>query len=317
MVDFIRRFAIALIMMIFIGMLMIGGKVIHAEEKTDWHWPVDGIITSSFHDRNGEHNGIDIAAPMGTPVVAAKSGVVKRAYHSSSYGNVIFILHKNGYESVYAHLKRRLVNQGDHVKLGQVIGQVGSTGHSTGPHLHFEVHNGLWNVHKTNAVNPMLMVADSENPAVQTGGSAESGNHRAEKENSKVNQKRLKKQKALLNAAVQRDEKNRLSQQRTEKLTITVKKGDTLWALAHQFDLPISSLKEWNNLSSNMIKIGSELTIYTDRLETYKVQSGDTIKSIARKTGTSVHSLIKYNHLKDTMIHPSEILITGIQSVGE
>ncbi|MBW7642912.1 murein hydrolase activator EnvC family protein [Geobacillus thermoleovorans] len=124
--------------------------------------PANGPITSGFGYRFGGtdfHPGVDIGKRAAVvPVVAAADGIVFRSYYSSSYGNVIFISHViNGqtYTTVYAHLEARLVGEGQHVRKGQVIGYMGNTGHSTGPHLHFELHRGGWNEAKTNAVNPL------------------------------------------------------------------------------------------------------------------------------------------------------------------
>lgn len=163
MADYIKRLLIAFVMMAGIVVLM-GVMGVQAEEKGSWVWPLkeEGTITSSFGDRDGEHHGLDIAARPGTPVTAVKNGVVKKSYYSGSYGNVIFILHNNGYETVYAHLSHRLAGKGENVKEGQVIGKVGNTGHSTGSHLHFEVHNGLWNIDKSNAVDPLVVIRDGD-----------------------------------------------------------------------------------------------------------------------------------------------------------
>jgi peptidoglycan hydrolase CwlO-like protein len=125
--------------------------------------PANGPITSGFGYRSfggGEfHPGIDIGKRGAVvPVVAAADGYVFRSYLSSSYGNVIFITHViNGqvYTTVYAHLEARLVGEGQAVRKGQVIGYMGNTGRSTGPHLHFELHRGQWNPAKSNAVNPL------------------------------------------------------------------------------------------------------------------------------------------------------------------
>ncbi|WP_158077148.1 murein hydrolase activator EnvC family protein [Caenibacillus caldisaponilyticus] len=128
-------------------------------------WPTSGAISSGFGPRDGGfHSGIDIAAKEGTPVVAAASGVVARSYRSSSYGECIFISHYiNGqqYTTVYAHMEKRLVQNGQTVSAGQVIGYVGSTGESTGFHLHFEVYIGAWRAAPTEgakhpgSVNPL------------------------------------------------------------------------------------------------------------------------------------------------------------------
>lgn len=107
----------------------------------------DGFIGSGFGWRTdpftGEmtrHDGIDFAAPVGTPIHAAAGGVVVLAEHHPVWGNVVEVDHGNGMKTRYAHASRLLVQAGQIVKRGQRVGEVGSTGRSTGPHLHFEVH---------------------------------------------------------------------------------------------------------------------------------------------------------------------------------
>jgi murein DD-endopeptidase MepM/ murein hydrolase activator NlpD len=102
-------------------------------------WPVGGPVTSEFGYRWGRlHAGIDIGAGTGTPIHAAKGGTVIFAGQQSGYGNVVIIDHGGGLTTLYGHQSRLGCNDGDHVEAGEVIGYVGSTGHSTGPHLHFE-----------------------------------------------------------------------------------------------------------------------------------------------------------------------------------
>lgn len=103
-------------------------------------------VTSKFgyrtHPVTGQwslHGGIDLAAPTGTPTYSIQSGTVITSTYSSSYGNYIIVDHGNGMASLYAHLSERGVSVGTKVSKGQVIGKVGSTGRSTGPHLHFEI----------------------------------------------------------------------------------------------------------------------------------------------------------------------------------
>lgn len=110
--------------------------------------PVSGIITSRFGSResirSSGHRGLDIAASTGTPIKAAASGTVTTSGYNSSYGNMIIISHGNGVQTVYGHCSQLLVSVGQKVTQGQVIGKVGSTGNSTGPHLHLEVRvNGV------------------------------------------------------------------------------------------------------------------------------------------------------------------------------
>jgi len=109
-------------------------------------WPANGNLTSGFGFRTHPvfggrrfHNGIDIGAKHGSSVFAADSGVVLISEYSSGYGNYIVLSHGNGVTTLYAHLSSRSVSAGATVSKGQVIGLIGSTGVSTGPHLHFEV----------------------------------------------------------------------------------------------------------------------------------------------------------------------------------
>jgi murein DD-endopeptidase MepM/ murein hydrolase activator NlpD len=102
-------------------------------------------VTSCFGQRWGRmHEGVDLAAPDGTPIVAAGAGIVVRAGVAQGYGNAVLIDHGNGYLTHYGHLSAIAVAVGQHVAAGQPIGNEGSTGHSTGPHLHFEVHEGYY-----------------------------------------------------------------------------------------------------------------------------------------------------------------------------
>jgi murein DD-endopeptidase MepM/ murein hydrolase activator NlpD len=109
-------------------------------------WPVTGTITSPFGWRSNPfgggpefHQGLDIAAPSGTTVTAAASGTIIMAQWYGGYGNYILIDHGGGYSTGYGHLSAMYVSTGQSVQRGQAIGAVGSTGQSTGPHLHFEV----------------------------------------------------------------------------------------------------------------------------------------------------------------------------------
>ena len=131
-----------------------------------WTKPANGRFTSGFGWRNigaGNefHHGIDIANATGTPIVASNGGVVSYASPLSSYGNVIMITHiVDGavWTTVYAHLSKIQVSVGQSVSKGQQIGLMGSTGRSTGPHLHFEIHNGPWKSGRPNALNPLKYI---------------------------------------------------------------------------------------------------------------------------------------------------------------
>jgi murein DD-endopeptidase MepM/ murein hydrolase activator NlpD len=120
-------------------------------------WPIEGPVTSSFGERedpfNGEgafHSGIDISAPDGTPVRATADGEVSDASMGAGYGREVVLNHGHDVVTVYGHLSAIAVLPGQHVKQGQVVGYVGQSGRSTGPHLHYEVrvHNVPVNPHK-------------------------------------------------------------------------------------------------------------------------------------------------------------------------
>ena len=103
-------------------------------------WPTSGRITQAYF---AFHPGLDIGGWVGAPVLAADSGhVVATGWDNTGYGNTIVIDHGNGFQTLYAHLEAFNVQQGENVAKGQQIGQVGSTGNSTGPHLHFEIRQG-------------------------------------------------------------------------------------------------------------------------------------------------------------------------------
>lgn len=126
-----------------------------------WPCPTYTYISSYFGGRvhpitgkwQGGHKGIDVASGKGNPVIAAASGTVVKSYLSSSYGNYVVISHGGGLMTAYAHMTKRMVSVGDTVAAGEQIGTVGSTGNSTGNHLHFEVYqNG-------SAVDPLDYVS--------------------------------------------------------------------------------------------------------------------------------------------------------------
>lgn len=122
----------------------IAGEAAHSNGY--FSWPVIGVITSPFGWRSNPfgggpefHQGLDIAAPMGTTVKAAAAGTIIMAQWYGGYGNYILIDNGNHYSTGYGHLSAIYVSRGQYVQRGQAIGAVGSTGYSTGPHLHFEV----------------------------------------------------------------------------------------------------------------------------------------------------------------------------------
>ena len=123
-------------------------------------WPVDGRLMGGYGVRmdpfSGEgamHTGIDISATIGTPVHASGDGIVLHAGWNGGYGRCVIIDHGNNYQTWYAHLSRMDVIEGEEIRQGEVLGAVGTTGRSTGAHLHYEVRIG------NTPVNPYRFLA--------------------------------------------------------------------------------------------------------------------------------------------------------------
>ncbi len=126
--------------------------------------PVPTTITSPFGARkdplnrkNAFHEGVDFDGKKGDLVFSTGYGIVKKSCYSRDYGEYIIIEHGNGFETLFAHLSKRLVKQGRHIKNGEKIGRIGSTGRSTGSHLHYEIH------YKGKPVDPMKYIKVAKN----------------------------------------------------------------------------------------------------------------------------------------------------------
>jgi len=113
-----------------------------------------GYRANPFSGKKHFHRGIDIAAPRGAKVLAARSGTITGIGYDDTYGNYVIISHDGEYETVYAHLEERVVELNQRVLSGMIIGKVGSTGLATGPHLHFEVRR------KGEIKNPLLLLSE-------------------------------------------------------------------------------------------------------------------------------------------------------------
>ncbi len=131
-------------------------------------WPINGRLMDGYGHRSdpfsGEgamHTGVDISAPMGTQVKATGDGIIVHASWNNGYGRCVIVDHGNGYQTWYAHLSEIEVREGQEIRQGEIVGAVGNTGRSTGPHLHYEVR-----IHST-PVNPYRFL--STVPAMKTG----------------------------------------------------------------------------------------------------------------------------------------------------
>ncbi|WP_139367292.1 M23 family metallopeptidase [Metabacillus halosaccharovorans] len=280
---------------IFIGLFLVVTNSARAEShikelEDTWIQPVQGTITDTFGTRNGKHKGIDIAAPEGAQIISVSSGLVVKSYYSDTYGHVVFIKHPEGYETVYAHLRERNVQQGEKVTKGQILGIIGNTGVSTGTHLHFEVHKGEWTFEKEHAVDPLFVFEEDVKQTVYA-------------EDSAIDSVETNAQGGLSETTTDKQEEN------SQKNVITVVKGDTLWRLSNTFNVSVSSIKKWNNLKNDVIFPNQELTIFIKNSANYVVQPGDTIQSIAAEFSTSPEAIKKINDITSEKIYPEQVLV--------
>ena len=139
------------------------------DTESNYMWPLPGYnrLTSAFGyrihpitNKAHSHTGIDVPAPARTPILAAKSGQVVTSARHSSYGNYVVIDHGNGSSTLYAHMSSRNVTEGQMVKQGDVIGYVGTTGSSTGNHLHLEIRENYTRINPERKYTSMSFVRD-------------------------------------------------------------------------------------------------------------------------------------------------------------
>lgn len=354
--DFIKRLLIAGIMALFISLLFIGVKYPQAASNDlqaaadHWMWPADGVITDTFGTRGGKHYGIDIAAGLGTPIYAVDEGVVTRSYHSSSYGNVVFVKHPNHFETVYAHLSKRNVKEGQSVKQGDIIGEMGSTGRSTGVHLHFEVHKNEWTVGKENALNPVAILGDVGKGAhvqamkevkekAQVAGIMDNGqgvgvskkvNDSKEENEATVTAEKEAEATVTVDTLVKYlpnsdyllvmdgSEKTIMSLRtdngaESEDITYKVEKGDTLWDIAEEFETSVGLIMVSNQLKDDLIFPEQELVIKPLSTDNYIVHAGDSLSTIAKHLNTTVQDLMELNHLDSDVIQPQQVLTINVE----
>lgn len=317
--DYIRRLIIAGIMALCIGLLFLGGRHSQAETLSieeitnNWIWPAEGIITDTYGTRRGSHKGIDIAGVGGTPIHAVDGGTVTKSYYSDSYGHVVFVKHPNSLETVYAHLRKRNVVEGRTVKQGEILGEMGNTGDSSGSHLHFEVHQNEWTVDKKNAINPVIALekvehGDSvqamkkvEKPGIVLTATTKLSSYEEPGEVSHHGN-------ANPSGAEKHDTTSKANSERIEKITHHVQPGENLSVIAQQYHSSVSHIKEVNNIRNEKIYPNQQLVIHPSHLYKYIVQPGDTLGSIAIKTGVSIQELQEENNLTTDTIYPNQAL---------
>jgi murein DD-endopeptidase MepM/ murein hydrolase activator NlpD len=291
MQDYLRRFLIAGIMALCVSLLFLVSKPQASGNNlsVNWIWPTDGVISDTYGTRLGQHKGIDIAGNLNTPIVAVDDGVVAKSYYSDTYGHVVFIKHSNDIETVYAHLNKRNVTEGQSVQQGETIGYMGNTGESKGVHLHFEAHQYEWTYEKDNALNPTVLLG-----AVGVG-----ENVQAFSENHAHYVVKSIKEPEL-------ETLNSLEYQGKEASTHKVQFGETLWSIAKQYSTSIASIQKVNQLTTTDIFQNQILKIPSDVKKIYVVKKGDTLSAISKKVNRSVKEIKTFNQLQTDEIYPHQ-----------
>lgn len=217
---------------------------------TGYVMPHMGVLTSPYGYRKRfrrMHKGVDIGIKSNDTIRAAFDGKVRlTAYEGRGYGNYIIIRHPNGLETVYGHLNKHLVKPDQTVRAGDPIGLGGSTGRSTGPHLHFETRFMGY------AINPAA-IFDFANHTTHTDEYTFSKATYTKARNFAPSRNKLE---------VAKDNKNTYKSAKKEIATYTVKKGDTLIKIAKAYGMSETSLRKLNNLDRKaIIRVGQELKL--------------------------------------------------------
>ena len=209
-------------------------------DLTGYHHPANYRITSNYGYRHRRmHRGVDLGYPEGTPVAAAWDGIVrisKGTANTGGYGNLVVIRHDNGLETYYGHLSRRLVNPGQMVKAGDIIGLGGNTGRSYGSHLHFEVR------YLGNDINPCRLI-DFDNFR------------------TKFDTLYISGYTVSVSNPTQQVEQPAKPKPQTSAQYYKVRKGDNLGRIAAKYHTTVSKIKKLNHLRSDFIREGQRLRV--------------------------------------------------------
>lgn len=213
------------------------------DESNDENWsmPLDNIrVTSRYGFRwKRFHYGIDFGLHVGDTVRSVFDGVVRVArYHSGGYGKFVVVRHKNGLETVYAHLSHYDVKPGDELKAGEMVGLGGNTGRSTGPHLHFEVR------YKGYAFNPQSVFDFEEENVLQE--IDEAIVRRNTYNAGKFSTNSFKQMSARANTATRGGSSGSIAYHR-------IRPGDNLWKIAQRYRTTVAHLCKINGLSKNAV----------------------------------------------------------------
>lgn len=249
-----------------------------------FHVPFKGGILSKYGPRRGRvHQGIDLPLTLGTPVYVTFPGQVRVSrYSDKGYGNIVVIRHENGLETIYAHLSERKVSVGDWVNAGQVLGLGGSTGRSTGPHLHFEMrYQGFsfdpeWIIDfKKGELRQRLFIlkkkyfgvnrAEAQNFEAEEAAAEKAAAEKAAAEKAAAEKAAAEKSETISETEVAAAPAPKPSTTYTTangEVWHVVVEGDTLYALASRNRTTVAKVCELNNITeTTLLQIGQKLRI--------------------------------------------------------
>ena len=262
------------------------------DSLTGHHYPYKGYMSSKYGPRKGRsHQGVDLPLKTGDPVYATFDGVVRySAFSSSGYGNLVIVRHDNGLETYYAHLSERLVEPNDRVVAGQQIGKGGSTGRSSGPHLHFETR------YKGQSFDPERLfdfkTGDLRNSEILLKRRHFSIHSKYEQDFNE--EEEVAKQEAAERAAAS------APKQTTQYHTVVA--GDTFGSLARKYNTTSEAIQKLNpGIEPTKIRIGQKICVKgsggaTNSNATYHViKSGDTFGHLAAKYHTTSKRIQELN----------------------
>lgn len=257
-----------------------------------FHWPTPKSARPSSHFGprwRRFHYGLDLAQPTGEPIYAAFDGTVRISKRNRSYGHLVIIQHADGLETYYAHMSKRLVDAGDHVKAGDVIGLCGNTGRSFGSHLHFEIR------YQGNAINPELVINCATHDLISD---------------------RL----TLTPASFRKVSSHKRSSGGSSSSSgwYRVRKGDTLEKIARRHGTTVRRLCQLNGISKDKVlhpgdrlRVSGSSSVKSSgkgsasqagsagntggATKTYTIRRGDTLGKIAKRHGMSIKDLCSLN----------------------
>lgn len=226
------------------------------DETSQFCCPYKTKVYSKFGYRHRRrHQGCDLPLKVGDPVHAAFDGKVRISKYVKGYGNLIVIRHQNGLETFYGHLSNRKVDVGDWVTAGQTIGLGGSTGRSTGPHLHFETRYSGY------AFDPEWLI-DFENGTLRTGVFTLKKKYLSASSRY-VPESDDEEEEILLAEDEERAEAAKKAAEQAARKYHTIRSGDTLGALAIKYHTSVRQICAWNNITTRTtLKIGRKLRVH-------------------------------------------------------